>query len=178
MDGRGRRVLRVIFVVAGLAGLVLATGTASAGEYHVYSCRTPSGESAPTDGWTESVTGAYDDYATDTCGTGGALTAALGDLTTHVTNLDIATWTWSVPAGETLVGATLWRAGDADGGEGEDSTYEFWLGGVNQKAFDACVYQSVMSPCLNGVGQTNQPLSLANQVVIPSARLGAWVSMG
>jgi hypothetical protein len=50
---------------------------ATAGEYHVYSCRTPSGEVAPADGWTGSAGPSYDDYATDTCATGGALTAAL-----------------------------------------------------------------------------------------------------
>jgi hypothetical protein len=176
MGGVGR-VLRVVLLagLTGLAGLGPAAGAASAGEYHVFSCRTPSGESAPTDGWTESVEGAYDDYAVDTCNTGGALTAALGDLTTHVGDLDIATWTFGVPAGETLVGATMWRAGDADGGDAEYATYEFWLGGVNQTAFDACVYQSIASPCLNGVGQTNQPLSLANRVVIPRADIGAHI---
>ncbi len=177
MDGRAG-LLRAIFVVAGLTGLAAlgpAALTAGAGEYHVYSCRMPSGASAPTDGWTGSVTGAYDDYAVDTCGTGGALTAALGDRTPHLANLDIATWTLSVPSGETLSGATLWRAGDADGGEAEDTTYEFWLGGFNQNAFDACVYQSIASPCLNGVGEPNQPLSLANRVPVPSADLSAHI---
>jgi hypothetical protein len=177
---RRRKILRTAWT-AGLVGLALAvgasevaSGVASAGEYHVYSCRTPSGEGAPTDGWTGSAEGA-DDQAIDTCGTGGALTAALEDGATHGANLDIATWTLSMPAGETLAGATLWRAGDADGGEVENATYEFWLGGFNQNAFDACVYQSIMSPCLNGVGETNQPLSLANRVVVPSIDLGAHI---
>jgi hypothetical protein len=177
MDGRGRvLVLRAIFVVAGLAGLAgfgPAAGTAKAGEYHVYSCRTPSGESAPTDGWTGSVTGAYDDYAVDTCGTGGALTSALGDLTTHVTNLDIATWTLGVPAGETLAGATLWRAGDADGGESVNATYQFWLASLSAyKAFESCVYQF---GCTVGVGNPEQPLSTSNRVVIPTADLGTHI---
>ena len=91
---------------------------APAGEYHVYACRTPAGEVAPVDGWSGSVAagGAYDDYAKDTCADGGALVAALGDLTTHIADVDEATWAFSVPAGERMVGATLWRAGDADGG--------------------------------------------------------------
>ena len=73
-----------------LLGLVLAPG-ASAGEYHVYSCRTPAGEVAPVDGWSGSVA-AGGDYATDTCGEGGALTAALRGTMTHKTNVDLATW--------------------------------------------------------------------------------------
>src|SRR5580658_6523388 len=72
--GRGRgKALRAI-LVAGLAGLGLAglgpmARIASAGEYHVYSCRTPTGEVAPTDGWTGSVYSTSDDYAIDSCGT-------------------------------------------------------------------------------------------------------------
>ncbi len=72
-----------------LAGLALAS-SASAGAYHVYSCRTPSGESAPADGWSGSGAGAYDNYEKNTCASGGSLTAALGDLTTHMADLDQA----------------------------------------------------------------------------------------
>src|SRR5580692_9189627 len=110
-----RQILRTAWTT-GLVSLALtagASGVASAGGYHVYSCRTPSGEVAPTDGWTGSVEGTNDE-AVDTCGTGGALTAALDAGATHVANVDKATWNLSVPAGETLAGATLWRAGDAD----------------------------------------------------------------
>jgi hypothetical protein len=157
--------------LAGLAGLGSAAA-ANAGDYHVYSCRTPSGESAPTDGWGGSTTGAYDNYTIESCGTGGALTAALGDLTTHLSNLDIATWTLSVPAGETLVGATLWRAGDADGGAITNGSYEFWLAAPDnesQDVFDSCVYQY---GCLLGTGEPTQPLSGANRLAIPAANLG------
>ena len=55
-------------VAAGVAGVALAicmstfaTTTASAGEYHVYSCRTPSGEVAPTEGWEGKASGATAD---------------------------------------------------------------------------------------------------------------------
>jgi hypothetical protein len=152
--------------------LVLST-KAEAGEYHVYSCRTPSGASAPTDGWSGSVTGAYDNYTYDTCATGGALTAALGDLTTHIADLDQATWTFSVPAGDGMVGATLWRAGDADGGVALNSTYEFWLSGpLNESldTFDHCRYQS---ECLTGLGDPGQPMSTFNRVVVPAVNLGS-----
>lgn len=122
-----------VVCVVGLVSLAVAPG-ARAGEYHVYACRTPSGESAPVDGWSGSVApgGAYDDYTTDTCAGGGALVAALGEETTHVADVDEATWAFSVPAGETMVGATLWRAGDADGGEATNATYELWLAGPSE----------------------------------------------
>ena len=157
--------------MAGLASLALVA-SASAGEYHVYSCRTPSGESAPTEGWSGSKTGAYDNYAEDTCAKGGALIAALGELTTHITNTDMATWTFSVPAGDVMKGTTLWRAGDADGEDAFNATYEFWLAGPNEAddTFDECVYQA---GCTTGRGDTKQPLSEANRVVVPGANLGS-----
>jgi hypothetical protein len=161
--------------LAGLASLAPLTGssTASAGEYHVYSCRTPTGESAPTDGWAELVTGAYDDYAIDSCDTGGALTAAISGRTSHVANLDQASWMFSVPAGDALTGATLWRAGDADGGESGNTTYQFWLAAPNKaEAFDSCVYKY---GCKTAVGDSGQPLSTSNRVVVPSADLGAHI---
>ena len=53
-------------------------GVASAGEYHVYSCRMPNGEAAPTDGRSGSATGAFVS-ADDKCAQRGALMAALDD---------------------------------------------------------------------------------------------------
>jgi hypothetical protein len=172
---RSRRILQGASL-AGLVSLAMASGApgvqdASAGEYHVYACRTPSGERAPVDGWSGSHEGAYDNYAEDTCGEGGALVAGLGDKTTHMATLDKATWTLSVPAEERMVGATLWRAGDADGGEAVNATYEFWLAGTSQnEAFNSCLYQF---GCLAGVGNPGQPLSEENRVVVPSVNLGS-----
>ena len=84
-----RAILKAICVVV-VVGLVPAS-CAQAGEYHVYSCRTPAGEVAPVDGWSGSVApgGEYDDYSTDTCGEGGALTASLEDATSHKTDVDL-----------------------------------------------------------------------------------------
>jgi hypothetical protein len=166
-----RAILKAACVV-GLVSLAVAPGV-WAGEYHVYACRTPLGESAPVDGWSGSVApgGAYDDYATDTCAAGGALTAALGEETAHVADVDEATWAFSVPAGERMVGATLWRAGDADGGGATNATYELWLAGPSDSGiFDDCVYEF---GCPSGVGDPAQSLSEANRVVVPSANLGA-----
>jgi hypothetical protein len=154
------------FVV--LWALVSATG-AWAGEYHVYSCRTPNGEVAPTDGWSGSATGAYV-YAEDKCAKGGALVAALGDGIEHPSNTDIATWAFGSPANETLVGATLWRAGDADGGTAASATYEFWLAGPEETdSFDECVYLS----CTTGQGEPEEPLAAANKIELSSDNLGS-----
>jgi hypothetical protein len=158
--------------MAGLMSLALA-GSARAGEYHVYSCRTPSGASAPVEGWSPSVKGAFDDYAEDTCPTGGALIVALGDQTIHLADIDQATWTFSVPTNETLVGATLWRAGDAEGAAIGNTTYEFWLAGPTETdVFDACVY---VSGCHAGEGKSEEPLSPANRLVLSSASLGTHI---
>jgi hypothetical protein len=151
----------------------LPISTARAGQYHIYSCRTPSGEPAPTDGWSSSSAGAYDNYEKDTCGEGGALFAELSDLTTHIADLDQATWTFTVPTSDKMVGATLWRAGDADGGYAFDATYQFTLAAPEETdIFDSCIY-TAMHACLEGVGQPAEPLSLANRVVLPSANLGS-----
>jgi hypothetical protein len=147
--------------------------TARAGQYHVYSCRTPSGEPAPTDGWSSSSAGAYDNYEKDTCGEGGALVAELSDLTTHIADLDQATWTFTVPTSDKMVGATLWRAGDADGGHGFDATYQFILAGPEESdIFDSCLYTATPA-CVDGIGQPAEPLSPTNRVVLPSANLGS-----
>jgi hypothetical protein len=52
--------MRGILKAAGLAALVsLAVAPAAwAGKFHLYSCRTPAGESAPADGWSGSGAGA------------------------------------------------------------------------------------------------------------------------
>jgi hypothetical protein len=168
-----KRVLRAAALSVLVAAAVLvAAGSAQAGEYQVYSCRTPSGEVAPTDGWSGSVVPAkaYFNYANDTCEAGGALIAALGDQTTHQASIDRATWTFEAPAGDRLVGATLWRAGYLHGEAGEHASYRLWLAGpAIQNAFDDCLYTEA---CPNQ-GETTQPMSSANLLPVPPANLGA-----
>ncbi len=164
------------------AAAAASAGPAHAGRYHVYSCRTPSGASAPADGWSGSTTGSYS-YAEDTCSQpDGALIAALREAP-RTANTDIATWTFGVPAGETITGATLWRAGDADGGAAINASYEFWFAGpennLNLPAdnFGQC---EAGSQCPGGLGTSGEPLSSANLVVVPEANLGShfFVSAG
>ena len=145
----------------------MACAGAVAGGYHVYSCRTPEGAVAPTDGWTGYVApgGAYDQYAVDTCESGGALIAALGDQTIHEAGYDSVTWTFEVPKIEEIAGATLWRAGDVHGTTGEFATYQFWLAGSDEKAIlDECLYTRGCP----GKGTVGQPFAEDNRLVSTS----------
>ena len=169
------RVLKGAFVASLvlLAMAAMAAG-AEAGEYHVYTCRAPSGESAPADGWSGSKTGTST-YAEDTCQQpGGALVAALRERFMRTANTDIATWAFGAPAGETIAGATLWRTGDAKGGAIAGATYQFWLAGSREnEIFDECLY---------GLGCTSEgnfaePLSAENRVVVPAVNLGSHLYM-
>ncbi len=133
MSKRARRTARlgavVVVLVGAGAGAAVVTSTAVAGEFHVYSCRTPSGESAPTDGWSGSVTGTAS-IVEDTCSQpGGALVAGLPADTPRYAESMEATWAFEPPSGETIAGATLWRAGDGDGGSAGSAYYQFWFAG-------------------------------------------------
>jgi hypothetical protein len=157
-------------------GCVLAMAAAGAvaesaqgGAYHVYSCRTPAGQSAPADGWSGSKTGAYS-YAEDTCSQPtGALVAALGDQPLRIANTDIATWAFGAPVGTTIAGATLWRAGDTAGGAATNAAYQFWFAGSTEtEIFDECLYGLGCA----GRGNLSAPLSPENRVAVPAANLG------
>jgi hypothetical protein len=152
-----------------LCALAICAGGAQAGQYHVYSCRMPNGGVAPVDGWSNSKSG-VSDYVEDGCGEGKALLAALGDGSTHAATTDSATWEFTTPTGDALVGATLWRAGDADGGLATNATYEFWLTGPGgTEVFDECVYEF---GCQFGLGHAAEPFSILNRVVVPASNLG------
>lgn len=166
-----RRIVKATYLAV-LLSLAPATD-ADAGEYHVYTCRTPSGEPAPADGWSGTAGPTYDSYAKDTCGEGGALVAALGDQTVHLANLTEATWTLAIPAAETMTSATLWRAQDADGGYSDNTTYLSSLSAPGQfNAFDWCIYAS---GCPTGKGNPAQPLAPANRLAVPAADLGSHI---
>ena len=171
----GRVSSRTVLVgaVAVFAVLLVSPLSARAGQYHVYSCRTPSGESAPTDGWSPS-SGGSEVVTQDTCPQGGALVAGLRAGTARTADTDIATWAIGAPAGETIDNATLWRAGDTDGGSEFSAFYEFWFAGPTNNRGDAdsfgqCGSGSVCPPT---VGTASQPLSSENLLVVPAPNLG------
>ena len=158
-----------IVAVCGVALVGLAAGSsAEAGEYHVYSCRTPSGAVAPTDGWTKSIVGGVFDTVKDTCLEHGALIAALDADSRHAVLTDRAIWAFAAPTDTKIAGATLWRAGDNGGGGFAQATYQFWLAAPTEfEIFSECI-DTVHCP---KVGDFGQPLSEINRVDVPSKNL-------
>ena len=152
-----------------LAAAWITAAPAHAGQYHVYSCRMPDGASAPADGWTGTTQGPYT-YAEDTCSQpAGGLLAALGDQPARTANTDIATWSFAAPPGATITAATLWRAGDADGGAAVNATYEFWLAGPKPtQIFDECLF---VLGCQHE-GEAGEPLASSNLVFLAPADMG------
>jgi hypothetical protein len=170
-----RRIFNVAAVAAVLA-LVLPAAAAHAGSYHVYSCRTPSGASAPVDGWSGSVAtgGAFDDYAVNTCGEGGALVAALGDQTIHGAEVDRATWAFTSSPGVSLSAAALWRAGYLHGQASETATYQLWLTGPSENlTFDECIF----TLGCHQEGTFTTALAAENRVSVPAGALGNRLSV-
>ena len=156
-----------------LAVIAVLAAAARAGEYHVYSCRTPAGRVAPTDGWSEGSHSIHDSTE-DTCAGAGGLVAGLNDgyLHTADSESDKATWAFEAPAGEMITAATLWRAGDAAGGSNAKATYLFWLSGVaatglSSQTFDEC---AASNGC-ETEGSLSAPLAAENRVVVPDSAL-------
>jgi hypothetical protein len=159
-------------LVASLA-LASTAACAHAATYHVYSCRMPDGEAAPVDGWSGSKSGTYT-YAENHCASGGALLAAMGDEPVRQANADFATWSFSTLTDETLAGASLFRTGDAFGGGAVNATYQFWFSGpMDSSAPDAAFGWCVSGlECPAAVGNSGDPLSSANRLVVPAGNLG------
>ncbi len=171
-EWRSKRTFRTVAATAALllALVLMLPARALAGTFHVYSCRTPTGESAPTDGWSGFSAGAKS-HALDTCSSpNGALISALDDRTQRLANVDIATWSLGLPSGEALAGATLWRAGDADGGFNTNGGYEYTIAGPGQTSyFESCI---AFANCEHGKGDVSQPLSPNNKIPVLSPHLG------
>lgn len=168
-----------------LCALLLPTQTSLAGTYHVYACRVPygaqAGEPAPVEvaGGEGEEAGRWSHMQSGTalyanlCGSSGGLVASLQSGVAHA-DTDLATWQFMAPVGETISHATLWVAGDADGGSG----YLFWLASpANPSVTSVQGSEDFISGCVynlgcRGVGTTSEPLASVNRVVVPEANLG------
>jgi hypothetical protein len=164
---------------AAIAALVFCVPESVAGVYHVFSCRVPYGAQAGDVAPVETAAGGGEEAgkwskiasgsgaaAINSCGTPeGALVASLSAGREH-SKVDDGEWTFTSPAGESIVSGTrLWRAGNADGGSG----YGFWFSSP-EDLFSApdqfgpsCVYTA---GCHAGIGSTSVFLSSENQVEV------------
>jgi hypothetical protein len=168
-----------VLLASAVAGsLAFAAPPARAGRFHVYSCRTPNGGVAPTDGWAGSTSPLVSTVvAKNTCSEKGSLASELKDGVEDKVATS-AGWDLSVPVGETLTGAMLWRSGSADGGSVANAYYEFWMA-VHEDldrppyVFDECV--SSFSCPIEGVGDASNPMSSTNLISAPSEDLGSHI---
>jgi hypothetical protein len=165
----------VVVGVAACIALLILAATVWAGQYHVYSCRTPSGQPAPTDGWSAPEHPTYDP-TTNTCETGGGLIAAMDAGYAHAPDSenDKATWVFKAPEGEIITEATLWRAGNTPGGGDGEASYLFWLSGdaptgLSTHIFDECI---AATGCPSE-GSLLEPSDPENRVLAPVDELGS-----
>ena len=150
-----------------LAAACLLASPANAGEYHVYSCRTPAGAVAPTSGWSGSISGPFM-YDPNSCASGGSLTAELGGEIAHEANVSVATWTFSAPAGTQIAAARLWRSDySRSWAPGDNSTLTSLDAPENSytsaDVFDQC---AAYGGCTE-MGNPGAPMSSANLVEMP-----------
>jgi hypothetical protein len=154
------------------ATAALAAG-AQAGEYHVYSCRTPTGQPASTEGWSAPEHSGEDTTA-DTCEEAdGGLVAGLNAHVSHPAETDKATWGYEAPQGEAIVGATLWRAGETVALAKPETAYTFWLAGVADEGPQTEVFEECGAKKCPKEGDFAAPLSLENRVAVPNDALGS-----
>lgn len=156
-------------------GLVLAgsAAQAEAGTFHAYSCHTPNGTVAPTDGWVGSASGP-DAADINDCGgtTTFALTAALDGQVAHAANVDYALWSFNVAGGLTIQAATLYRHEGTPGGVGASSGYVTALYAPSflydaGDVFDDC--QALLG--CSQVGTNNGGFSPSNHEVVPAGHI-------
>jgi hypothetical protein len=160
-----------IVVVTLLVGVCLGSARpASAGVYHVYSCRTPAGAVAPTGGWGPSTNGPWMEV-TNSCESGGSLTAALDGNVSHPANVSAASWVFGVPAGIRIAAAKLWRSAYARSWEAGNNSTETQLEAPGDTTTADVFSQCVRFEGCESVGSSSVPMAQENLVVAPAANL-------
>jgi hypothetical protein len=168
MKMRGFSILRVAVAVwVAVAGACLLASLATAGVYHVYSCRTPAGAVAPTSGWTGSIDGPFM-YDPNSCASGGSLTGELGGEVAHPANASDAEWAFSAPAGTSIAAAKLWRSSYSRSWEPGNNSTVAWLAApedsyTSADVFDQC---AAYGGCTE-LGDPGAPMSSGNLVEMP-----------
>lgn len=97
-------------VAAGVLVLCAFPTISAAGEYRVYSCKTPSGMPAPTDGWAATRGESVYSQPLNYCGSGGPLIAELNPAHAQPANTGLVTWGWTAAPGSTIAAYRVWRS--------------------------------------------------------------------
>lgn len=77
MNRRKQFAIALLAATAAIVGAVIAPAPVMAGAYKVYSCQTPAGAPAPTDGWTATGHAPFSSFVND-CRSGGSMRVLLG----------------------------------------------------------------------------------------------------
>jgi hypothetical protein len=160
----------VCLTAALILGIGFTASPAGAGEYHVYSCRMPTGAVAPVSGWSTPTNGPWLEV-TDSCESGGSLTAALDGNVSHPANVSAATWIFSAQAGTQIAAAKLWRSAYARSWEAGNNSTETQLEAPGDTTTADVFSQCVRFEGCESVGNSSVPLSEANLVAAPLANL-------
>lgn len=149
-------------VGAAVIGLLALPGAGVAGEYRVYSCMTPAGLPAPTDGWSSSATQPVDSVPVDNCASGGPLVAELNRSKSQPANRAMVTWAWDAPPGTTIAAYRIWRSGDVlSAGEANAAPYVYVARRVNVPS-GADLVETCTAPTCSQVGLGGVGLSPGN----------------
>lgn len=98
----------LLLIAAAIVCVAVAPTPALAGSYKVYSCKTPSGSAAPTDGWSATGHAPFSSFSND-CTAGGSMRVVLGGLSQTVGASNVG---WGFDSGGMrIVDYTIHRSG-------------------------------------------------------------------
>lgn len=108
MNRQRQLTIAILLVAAAIICAALVPAPVVAGTYKVYSCKTPAGTAAPTDGWSATGHAPFSSFSND-CTIGGSMRVVLGGLTQTVGASNVG---WGFDSGGTrIVNYTIHRSG-------------------------------------------------------------------
>ncbi|MGK2937999.1 MAG: hypothetical protein ACSLFR_09400 [Solirubrobacteraceae bacterium] len=165
---------RLVIAAALTITCSLFVSPAMAGEYRVYSCMTPSGLPAPTDGWSSDRALSVESQPLNYCAAGGALLAILNPNHAQPANTAIVTWGWSAPSGAAIVGYRIWRSADVRSGPSDTAAtpYVFSTRDVNSATASYLIDHCAAGYGCTGIGVPSPALATPNALVEDVRHLG------
>lgn len=165
---------RLVIAAALTIGCLLFVSPAMAGEYRVYSCMTPAGLPAPTDGWTGDRALSVDSQPLNYCPAGGALLAVLNPNHAQPANTAIVTWGWTAPPGSSIVGYRIWRSADVRSGPSDTAAtpYVFSTRDVNSATAAYLIDHCAAGYGCTSIGVPSPGLATPNALVEDVRHLG------